>query len=114
MTLELTTVLRVVAAEHDELLAAGTASIHLALTLFCMHDDALHLLAVRQAAVGVATLTGVHQRLYTLLYRKTSCLLWVLLPLALSTVCIHVKAQFLQGVGMRMFLIASHTQIKIL
>jgi len=53
----------VVAAQRNELLADGTAAVCLALAAFRVLDNALHLLAGRQGAVGVATLTRVDQRL---------------------------------------------------
>jgi len=59
----LLTVLGMVAAEGDELLANWAASVGLALAVLRVLDDALHLLARGQTAVGVATLAGVHQGL---------------------------------------------------
>lgn len=62
-TFVLLTVLGVVAAQSDELLADGTAAICLALATFRVLNDTLHLLAGRQGAVGVAALARVDQRL---------------------------------------------------
>jgi hypothetical protein len=62
-TLVLLAVLGVVAAQGDELLADGAATVGLALATFGVLHHTLHLLAGRQAAVGVATLAGVDQRL---------------------------------------------------
>lgn len=60
-TFVLLTVFGVVAAQSDELLADGTATVRLALTAFCVLNNALHLLAGRQGAVGVAALACVDQ-----------------------------------------------------
>lgn len=62
-TFVLLAVFGVVAAQGDELLADGTAAVGLALAAFRVLHHALHLLAGRQRAVGVATLARVHQRL---------------------------------------------------
>lgn len=61
--LVLLTVLGMIAAERNELLAHRTAAICLALAAFGVLHHTLHLLARRQGAVGIAALTGVHQRL---------------------------------------------------
>lgn len=60
-TFVLLTVFGVVAAQSNQLLADGAAAIRLALAALCVLHNALHLLAGRQQAVGVAALTGVDQ-----------------------------------------------------
>lgn len=65
--LVLLTVLGVVAAESNELLADGAPSVGLAFAAFGVLDNPFHLLTGRQRAVGVATLAGVDQRLDTAL-----------------------------------------------
>lgn len=62
-TFVLLTVFGVVAAQSDELLADGTATIGLALAAFGVLNDPLHLLAGRQGAVGIAALARMDQRL---------------------------------------------------
>ena len=57
------TKLGVVAAESYQLLADGTAAIGLPLALLGVAHHPLHLVAAGQAAVGVAALARVHQRL---------------------------------------------------
>ena len=57
------TKLGVVAAESNELLADGAATIGFSLAAFCVLNNTLHLLAGRQRAVGIATLTSVDQGL---------------------------------------------------
>lgn len=70
--LVLLAVLGVVAAQGDELLADGAAAVGLALATFGVLHHALHLLAGRQAAVGVATLAGVNQGLDATLDAETA------------------------------------------
>lgn len=62
-TLVLLTVLGVVAAQCNELLADGAAAVGFPLAAFRVLDDPFHLLAGWQGAVGVATLAGVDQGL---------------------------------------------------
>ena len=61
-----------VAAQSNELLADGAATIRLALAAFCVLNNALHLLAGRQRAVGVAALARMDQRLNASLDAETT------------------------------------------
>lgn len=60
-TFVLLTVLGVVAAQGNELLADRTAAVGFALAALCVLNNTLHLLAGWQRAVGVATLTCVYE-----------------------------------------------------
>lgn len=65
--LVLLAVLRMVAAESNELLADGAPSIGLAFAAFGVLDNPFHLLTGWQRAVGITTLAGMDQRLDTAL-----------------------------------------------
>ena len=52
-----------IAAESDQLFADGAAAVGLALAGLGVAHHPLHLVAAGQAAVGVAALARVHQRL---------------------------------------------------
>lgn len=58
-TFVLLAVFGMVAAQGNELLADGTATIRLSLAAFCVLNNTLHLLTRWQGAVGVAALTRV-------------------------------------------------------
>lgn len=60
-TFVLLTVFGMVAAQSNELLADGTATIRLPLATFCVLNNTFHLLAGWQRAVGVAALACVDQ-----------------------------------------------------
>ena len=62
-TLVLLTVLCMVTAQSNELLAHRAATIGFALAALGVLHHSLHLLAGRQRAVGIATLTSVDQGL---------------------------------------------------
>lgn len=61
--LVLLTVLSVVATQRDKLLANGAATIGFSLATFCVLNNTFHLLAGRQRAVRVSTLTCVDEGL---------------------------------------------------
>ena len=63
------TVLGMVTAQGDQLFANRAAAVRLALAGSRVRHNALHLLARRQSAICVATLTSVHKRLDTPLNR---------------------------------------------
>lgn len=65
--LVLLAVLRMVAAESNELLADGAPSVGFAFAAFGVLDNPFHLLTGRQRAVGITTLAGMDQRLDTAL-----------------------------------------------
>ena len=76
--LVLLAVLGVVAAQGDELLADGAASVGFPLAALGVLHDPLHLLAGRQRAVGVAALAGVHQGLDAALDAQAARVSWAL------------------------------------
>jgi hypothetical protein len=69
------TVLCVVAAESDQLLAYRTATVGLPLAHLGVLYHPLHLLAARQPAVCISALASMHQRLDASLYGQLPCLL---------------------------------------
>lgn len=71
-TLVLLAVLRMVAAQSNELLADGTAAIGFPLAAFRMLNNTFHLLARRQGAVCVSALARVDKRLDAALDAKTA------------------------------------------
>lgn len=71
-TFVLLAVFGVVAAQSDELLADGAATVGLALAALRVLHHPLHLLAGRQGAVGIAALAGVDQRLDAALDTETA------------------------------------------
>lgn len=71
-TLVLLTVLSMIAAQSDELLADGTATVGFSLAAFRMLNDTFHLLARRQGTVCISTLARVDKRLDAALDAKTA------------------------------------------
>lgn len=111
----LLTVLRVIATECDKLLANGASSVGLALAVLRMLDNELHLLARWQAAVGIATLAGVRQRLDATLDGLLAGLLWIsLLVIRQRRAVVDVEAELLHLVLMANLLLAHDTQIEVL
>jgi len=92
-TLVLLAVLSMVAAQRDQLLAHGAATIGLPLADFGVLHHPLHLLAGRQGAVGVAALAGVDQGLDAALDAQPPALLGALGGLATLAVAVVVQAQ---------------------
>jgi hypothetical protein len=60
-TLGLLTLLGVVAAQRNVLLADGTPAVRLPLALPAVGADSLHLVALQRLAVGISALEGMHQ-----------------------------------------------------
>lgn len=111
----LLTMLGMVTTEGDELLANGATAVGLSLAVLRMLDDALHLLARRQAAVGVATLAGVHQRLDTTLDGLLAGLLGIgLLVVRRRRAIVDIEAELLHLVRVTNLLLAHDAQIKVL
>ena len=84
--LVLLAVLGVVAAQGDQLLAHGAASVGLALAALGVLHHALHLLAGRQQAVGIVALAGVDQGLDAALDAEVPALHLLLVIVALGVV----------------------------
>jgi hypothetical protein len=105
---------RMVAAQGDELLANRTIALCLSLADLGVCDDSLHLLARGQAAVGVAALARVHQRLDAPLDRKLAGFLRVrLLHIARGRAHVDIQAQLLHLVRMTFLLVALNAQIEV-
>lgn len=108
------TVLGVVAAEGDELLADGTAAVRLAFADLGVRHDSLHLLAGRQAAVGVSALARVHQRLDAALNRLLARNLRVGLHVRGRGAVVQVEAQSLHRMVVAHLRVAARAQVKVL
>lgn len=91
-TFVLLAVFGMVAAQGNELLADGTATIRLSLAAFCVLNNTLHLLTGRQGAVGVAALARVDQRLDAALDAETARV-----SRALGSCCCLVVAVIVQS-----------------
>lgn len=103
-----------VTAERDQLLADGTVALGLALADLGVRDHALHLLARGQAAVGVAALAGVHQRLDAALDGLLARLLRVsLLHVAGRGAHVEVEAELLHLVGVALLVVAGHAEVEV-
>lgn len=122
-----------VTTKHDELFTNGTISVRILWSLFSftllgMFNDTFHLLARLHLAVGISTLTRVHQRLNTSLNIQLSRFsrgedgivttrnnvtgsighgTWV------STTGAEEIANFIHAVRMPLFVVASGTEIEV-
>lgn len=115
-TLVLLTVFGVVAAQGNELLADGAAAVCFALAALRVLNDALHLLAGRQRAVGVATLTRVHERLDAALDAEAAGVSGALGGCGglVVAVVIQSKSQFVHLVHVAFSIVASDAQVIVL
>lgn len=115
-TLVLLAVFGVVAAQSDELLADGAAAVGLALAAFRVLHHALHLLAGRQRAVGVAALAGVHQRLDAALDAEATRVSRALGGCSRLVVAVIVqsKSQLVHLVHVTFSIVASDAQVIVL
>ena len=103
-----------IAAERDELFADWAAAVGLPLALLGMTDHPLHLVAARQAAVGVPALAGVHQGLDTPLDRQLPRLLRVVRRRDIAAASVQIEAQLLHLVGVAVVLVAGHAKVEVL
>ena len=103
-----------IAAQGDELLADGTSTIGLALAAFRVRDDALHLVAARHAAVDVAALTSMQQRVDAALNGTLARVLWTLLSLAAVTILVKAQTQLVHLVVVAVLVKAWHTHVEVL
>ena len=103
-----------VAAERNQLFADGATPVGLALAGLGVADDALHLVAGREAAVGVAALAGVHQALDAPLDAQLARFDRVVGGAGgLGGTAIKVEAQPLHFVEVALLLVAGHAQVKV-
>lgn len=104
--LRLLAVFCVITAQRYELFAYWTAAVRLSLAHLRVRYHSLHLLAARQATVGVPALARVNQRLYATLYRQFPSLLGVALTLiaARRRAVVQVQAQLFHPVGVAVLL----------
>lgn len=109
-------VLGVVTAKSNELLADRAATVGLALTALGVLHHTLHLLAGWKRAVGIATLAGVHQRLYAALDAQTPALLWALGGLTTLAVAVIIQTEtpFDHLVFVALSVVAVDAQVKVL
>lgn len=115
-TFVLLTVFGMVAAQSNELLADGTATVRLALAAFCVLNNTLHLLAGRQGAVGVAALACVDQRLDAALDAEATRVSRALGSCCCLVVAVIVqsKPQFIHLVLMTFSVVAGDAQVIVL
>lgn len=112
--LGLLAMLRVVAAQRDQLLADGAVALGLALADLGVRDDALHLLAGREAAVRVAALAGVDEGLDAPLDGQLAGFLRVgLFHVAGGGADVQVEPQLLHLVRMALLVVAGHAEIEV-
>lgn len=106
----------VVAAQSNELLADRTAAVCFALAAFCVLHDALHLLAGRQGAVGIATLTCMHKRLDAALDTEAARVSRALGGCGSLVVAVIVqsKSQLVHFVHVTFSIVASDAQVIVL
>ena len=114
--LVLLAVFGMVAAQSNELLADGAATVGLALASLGVLHHTFHLLAGRQGAVGIAALAGVDQGLNAALNAEAAGV-----PGALSgsgrcvvALVVQAQAQLLHLVFMALSVIAGDTQVVVL
>ena len=116
-TLGLLAQLRMVAAQRDQLLTDLAAAVLLALAVLGMADDALHLVARGQAAVGVAALARVHQRLDAPgdgLFARLDRVGRVGAVGRVGTAAVvQVEAEAFHLVQMALVVVAGHAQVKV-
>lgn len=114
--LVLLTVLGMIAAQSNELLTDGTATIRFPLAALCVLHHTLHLLARWQGAVGIATLTGVDQRLNAALNAETAGIARVLRRCCclVATLVIETQTKLLHSVLMTLSFIASDAKVIVL
>lgn len=115
-TFVLLTVFGVVAAQSNELLADGTATVRLALAAFCVLNNTLHLLAGWQGAVGVAALACVDQRLDAALDTEAARVSRALGSCGCLVVAVVVqsKPQLIHLVLMTLSVVAGDAQVIVL
>ena len=106
--------LGVVAAEGNELFANGAAPVGLPLALLRVGHHPLHLVAARQAAVGVPALAGVDKALDAPLDAQLPRLLGVACGHRLAPAPVKVKPKLLHLVGVAVVLVASDTEVEVL
>lgn len=115
-TFVLLTVFGVVAAQSDELLADRTSTVCFALAAFCVLNDPLHLLAGWQGAVGISTLTCVHERLNAALDTETTRVSRALGGCSSLVVAVIVqsKSQLVHLVHVTFSIVAGDAQVIVL
>lgn len=115
-TFVLLTVFGMVAAQSNELLADGTASICLALAALRVLNNSLHFLAGRQGAVGVAALARMDQRLDAALDAETARVSWALGGgrCLVVAVVIQPQPQLIHFVLMTFIIVAGDAQVIVL
>lgn len=86
-------VLGVVAAEGNKLFADGASTISFPFAAFGVLHNPLHLLAGRQGTVGIAALTGMHQRLDAALDAQATRVSWALCGCSLLVVTLIIQAK---------------------
>ena len=103
-----------VATKRYELFTDGTSTVRLPLALLGVADHPLHLVAGRQAAVGVPALAGVHQRLDAPLDGQLPSLLRVGGRVGgVAATSVQVEPELLHLVGMAVLLVASDAQVEV-
>lgn len=91
--LVLLAVLGMIAAEGNKLFANGAPTIGFPFAAFGVLHNPLHLLAGRQGAVGVAALTGMHQRLDAALDAQAAGVSWALCSCSLLVIALIIQAK---------------------
>lgn len=115
-TFVLFAVLRVVAAQGNELFANRTSPVGLPLAVLRVRDDALHLLARRQTTIGIATLASVNERLDAALDGLLASFLRIGLRTSVGwrRAVVEIEAETLHVMLVADFVFAGETQIEIL
>ncbi len=115
-TFVLLTMLGVVAAQSNELLADGTATICLALAAFCVLNNTLHLLAGWERAVGIAALARMDQGLNAALDAETARVSWALGSCCslVAAVVVQPKSKLIHLVLMTLNIVTGDAQVVVL
>lgn len=113
--LSLLAMLGMVAAQRDELLANRTPAMRLPLAVLRVLNHSFHLLTARQATVGVAALTSVHQRLDAPLDGLLPGFLRIgLLDIGRRRTVVQIETELLHLVRMTDLVLAREAQIEVL